>query len=170
MTPNSRSLSYDSGQQTRPMVYRSVGHVSPTVQNSVQVDNTDVDGNGTAMSSDKSFSKGHAQKSFAFPLVSSRDRTPEDDPVSIFDPQALQKDTMAVLRPVPLKKTRDDWGKATAEAKDDEGPNIDDIYESDNEHIQELEETVEAVNPRSGLISSVATSIGNVVRGATGYS
>jgi len=33
-----------------------------------------------------------------------------------------------------------------------------------------LEKPSGADNSRSGLISSVATSIGNVVRGATGYS
>jgi hypothetical protein len=78
---------------------------------------------------------------------------------------------MPVWHPAPSHETSNDWEEATREVKLFDGePNVDDIYESDHEQERRLEKLPEADNSRSGLISSVATSIGNVVRGATGYS
>ena len=125
-----------------------------------------------------------------------RQRSPEIDPVSIPDPDATESTSqnskyhtrsspqehkpsktqtqengaMAVWHPAPSHEISDDWEEATKEVKSDGEPDIDDMYESDREHERRLEKPSEADNSRSGLISSVATSIGNVVRGATGYS
>ena len=171
------SSTYNRGQNTQPAI-----HKSPT--DFVNGASMDQEQNEAAVAS------GRGGES-----SSRRQWSPEIDPVSIPDPdmmevtsqkfkyqtppspqdeppktQTQQKGAMAVWHTAPSHETPDDWEEATGEVKFDGELNVDDIYESDHEQERRLEKPSEADNPRSGLISSVAASIGNVVRGATGYS